>query len=149
MLPPFKEALSKICTFLCFWRSTCCATVSTSSLGRANSLDQQAENLLPNNTVSLTVNGNHVGAAATASAASVASRIESTTVEAAAAVPQNGSGTRQVLVISHRELVPGEPPKTARVLRLLSKRRRTGGQKRGNQVRPPPESNEPVPYSKG
>ena len=62
---------------------------------------------------------------------------------------QNGSG-RQVLVISHRELVPGEPPKTARVLRLLSKRRRTAGShKRGNQVRPPAESIEATPYSAG
>ena len=62
---------------------------------------------------------------------------------------QNGSG-RQVLVISHRELVPGEPPKTARVLRLLSKRRRTAGShKRGNQVYPPAESIEATPYSEG
>ena len=63
---------------------------------------------------------------------------------------QNGSG-RQVLVISHRELVPGEPPKTARVLRLLSKRQRktaARGHKRGNQVQPPPQSIE-VPYSAG
>ena len=90
MLPPFKEALSKICTFLCFWKSTCCASVSTSSLGgRANSPDQQAENLLPNNTVPSTVNGNHVGASV---APSSSTRIESTTVEGQAAAPQNESG---------------------------------------------------------
>ena len=80
------------------------------------------------------------------SATTLSTRIESSATHAT----QNGSG-RQVVAISHRELVPGEPPKTARVLRLLSKRQRktaARGHKRGNQVRPPPQSIE-VPYSAG
>ena len=45
MLPPFKEALSKICTVLSFWKSPCCVVASTPEIG-ANSPDQ-TENLLP------------------------------------------------------------------------------------------------------
>lgn len=86
MLPPFKEALSKICTFLCFWKSACCAPAVSPEINSNSPGGGGAETLLP--------------------------------------PTQNGSTGRQVLVISHRELVPGEPPKTARVLRLLSKRRR-------------------------
>ena len=83
MLPPFKEAISKICRFLCFWKTACCCFVPGLSSSETNSVSPDE-----------------------------------------ALLPQNGSRGRQVLVISHRELVPGEPPKTARVLRLLSKRRR-------------------------
>ena len=109
MLPPFKEALSKICNFLCYWKSACCACPCNSGS------DSSAETLSPNNndTVLLHPNGTN-------------GNLRN------GHVTQNG---RSALVISHRELVPGEPPKTARVLRLLNKRRRKSDeQKRPNKT---------------
>ena len=90
MLAPFKEALSKLCAFFCFWRSAaaCCS-----------------------------------GPASTPAS-----------IEDATAQPQNASENggrsvgRQAILISTRELVPGEPPRTARVLKLWNKRRRSGEQ---------------------
>ena len=49
MLPPFKQALSKVCAFLCFWKSTCC--VATSPLERGGNSPDQTENLLPTTTL--------------------------------------------------------------------------------------------------
>merc|ERR1712051_664505 len=147
IMPPFKKAMSTVCTFLCFWKSTTCCVAASPLERRANSPDQ-TETLLPTTTLNVSTRIECTTAAAGSGSAHTAASATSNLVSTASTLNHtNGSG-RQVLVISHRELVPGEPPKTARVLRLLSKRRRTAGShKRGNQVRPPAESIEATPYS--
>ena len=98
MLPPFKEALSKICAFLCFWK-----------FWRPNSEfnhDSEIE------------------------AININERTPFTTTTSAS------NNTRHAVVVHHREMVPGEPPKTARVLKLFSKRRRGHSKEK---TRPEPE----------
>ena len=50
IMPPFKKAMSRVCTFLCFWKSTTCCVAASPLERRANSPDQ-TETLLPTTTL--------------------------------------------------------------------------------------------------
>jgi hypothetical protein len=99
MLPPFKEALTKVCTFFCFWRSASCSRRSNPSLtGSADDLDVVDPTCAGTGAVEETTIGNN---------------------------NRTSGGRAAALMISTRsEIVPGEPPKTARILKLWSRRRK-------------------------